>query len=440
MIENLSHTSQSPETGCRATASSDSDTVINRVKCVQRRMRSLDKVKSELPVEDYEIITEEGRCLKKERKEGVVSDSFATSLANDQLKNDVVLEGTSSGSKAKENNRLPCWSHGSISVIGRRREMEDAVAVEVGFLSTRSGGLKEYDFFGVYDGHGGSSVAQACRDRLHKLVVERVEENDGNVDGVMIDWNKVMLESFKKMDEEVMYGNRAVVGTTTGSTAVVAVVGEEEVVVANCGDSRAVLSRGGIAIPLSCDHKPERPDELERIELSGGKVINWNGQRVLGVLATSRSLGDEYLKPFVISEPEVTVTKRSNTDEFLILGSDGLWDVISNDVACHVARKCLDGRIRRPPQGMSNSQKRLRNESGSASKMQADHHELGNESLAAEAASLLAELAIARGSRDNISVIVIQLKTSACCMAERVGNCQDEIRSQKDQNDGQPAI
>ena len=60
--------------------------------------------------------------------------------------------------------------------------------------------------------------------------------------------------------------------------------------------------------------------------------------------------GDQYLKPFVISKPEVTVSKRTENDEFLILASDGLWDVVSNEVACQIGRRCLSGRIRRKSQ------------------------------------------------------------------------------------------
>ncbi|KAL2540678.1 PPM-type phosphatase domain-containing protein [Abeliophyllum distichum] len=119
-----------------------------------------------------------------------------------------------------------------------------------------------------------------------------------------------------------------------GSTAVVAVVTPDKIIVSNCGDSRAVLCRNGVAIPLS----PDRPDELNRIEESGGRVIFWDGARVLGVLAMSRAIGDGYLKPFVISEPEVTITDRTAEDECLILASDGLWDVVSNETACGVAR------------------------------------------------------------------------------------------------------
>ncbi|VVA11307.1 PREDICTED: rust resistance kinase Lr10 [Prunus dulcis] len=101
---------------------------------------------------------------------------------------------------------------------------------------------------------------------------------------------------------------------------------------------------------------------------------------------------DKYMRPYVISKPEVTVTKRTEEDEFLILASDGLWDVISNEMACRVVNKCLDGRIRR------------------ISTHGEDHVQ---SHTASEAAAVLADLAMARGSKDNISVIVVALsKTS----------------------------
>ncbi|MQL83784.1 hypothetical protein Taro_016260 [Colocasia esculenta] len=281
----------------------------------------------------------------------------------------------------------PCVSHGSVSVIGRRREMEDAVAVAPGFAAPAGG--RPYDFFGVYDGHGGARVAEACRERLHVVLAAEAEVRVGAAgEG----WREAMAACFHRVDGEVV--RRAETGPASermvGSTAVVAVVGAGRIVVANCGDSRAVLSRSGVAVPLSSDHKPDRPDELERVEAAGGRVINWDGYRVLGVLATSRSIGDLYLKPYVTSEPEVTVTERTGRDEFLILASDGLWDVVSNEVACSVTRRCLAGRLplavaaARPPHGRG----------------------------AEEAAAVLAELAMSRGSRDNISVVVVELRRS----------------------------
>ncbi|KAE9596523.1 hypothetical protein Lal_00007668 [Lupinus albus] len=268
-------------------------------------------------------------------------------------------------------------SHGSISVIGRRRLMEDAVKVVPHFMLY--GGCY-YDFFAVYDGHGGTLVADACRDRLHLLLAEEI--NMENKD--LLDWHKLMASCFFKMDMEISKG-----GNTMGSTAAVVVIGKEEIVVANCGDSRAVLSRGGVAVPLSRDHKPDREDEKHRIEAAGGVVIDWDGKRVLGVLATSRSIGDHCMKPFVISEPEINVYQRTELDEFVVVASDGLWDVVSNKCACQVVRSNINAHMK---------------------KKKNDKDECIT-SYAPEAAALLAELAMARGSQDNISVIVIQLNT-----------------------------
>ncbi|KAM5557657.1 putative protein phosphatase 2C 8 [Rosa sericea] len=317
----------------------------------------------------------------------IVSVSFSSSLENDRVL-------SSSGDETRDGSGRS--SYGVVSAVGRRREMEDAVRVEVGFAVDG-----KYDFFGVYDGHGGADVARVCRERLHEVVAEAVEME--MVKGVKeeVDWERVMEGCFRKMDEEV---SGISVAKTVGSTAVAAVVTEEQVVVANCGDCRAVLSRSGgtIALALSSDHKPDRADELERIEAAGGRVINWNGSRVLGVLSTSRSIGDQYLRPYVISKPEVTVTKRTEEDEFLILASDGLWDVISNEVACQVVKKVLQGRI---------MTRRIINHDR-------DHVLLNYErppdsatsSRISEAAAVLAELAMARGSKDNISVIVVDLR------------------------------
>lgn len=84
------------------------------------------------------------------------------------------------------------------------------------------------------------------------------------------------------------------------------------------------------------------------------------------------------MKPYVISEPEITFTKRSENDECLIFASDGLWDVVSTEMACHVARECLQG-------------------------------DTVFSSRSASAAALLTRIAMERGSNDNISVIVVDL-------------------------------
>jgi protein phosphatase 2C len=156
--------------------------------------------------------------------------------------------------------------------------MEDAFAVALSFLASdpsspgaTDGGEQEHDFFAVYDGHGGARVAEACRERMHVVLAEEVGLRRGV--GSDLRWEEAMAACFARVDGEVTGGfapppkpppqaaadDDAGAGDlpyrTVGSTAVVAVVGQRRIVVANCGDSRAVLSRGGVAVPLSTDHK-----------------------------------------------------------------------------------------------------------------------------------------------------------------------------------------
>lgn len=117
---------------------------------------------------------------------------------------------------------VTCLSHGSISVMGRRRAMEDAVKVAIGVI-------QGYDFFAVYDGHGGAGVANSCRDRMHRLVVKEVEERTrGGGGGKRVGWEKVMSACFEKMEEEVTGGE---CGTTAAVDEVMETMGSTAVVV-----------------------------------------------------------------------------------------------------------------------------------------------------------------------------------------------------------------
>ncbi|KAI3521387.1 hypothetical protein L1887_10850 [Cichorium endivia] len=319
---------------------------------------------------------------------------------------------------------LPLW--GSHAVCGKRPEMEDAVVAVPQFMEVPikmfvadhvidmvNPNLSDLTahFFGVYDGHGGSQVANYCRDRLHLALEEELktikqELIKGTInDTLQIGWEKAFTKCFQKVDDEVS-GNvsnnipevsgdipsEPVAPETVGSTAVVALICSSHIIIANCGDSRAVLYRGKEAMALSNDHKPNREDEYARIEAAGGKVIQWQGHRVFGVLAMSRSIGDRYLKPWIIPEPEVTFTPRAREDECLILASDGLWDVMSNEEACEVARKRI--LIWHKKNGGNTVER-----AGP-----------GADPAAQAAADYLAMLAIQKGSNDNVSVIVVDLK------------------------------
>lgn len=118
---------------------------------------------------------------------------------------------------------------------------------------------------------------------------------------------------------------------------------------------------------------------------------------------TCTRAGDGYLKPFVTAEPEVTVTERSDADECLILASDGLWDVVTNEMACDVARACF--RSNGPPEPAASQAQ----PSGEA-KTSEGVSRAESDRACSDAAVLLAKLALARGSSDNVSVVVVDLR------------------------------
>lgn len=109
---------------------------------------------------------------------------------------------------------------------------------------------------------------------------------------------------------------------------------------ANVGDARIVLCRAGKALRLSYDHKGSDENEGKRITSAGGLILN---NRVNGVLAVTRALGDTYMKDLVTGHPYTTETViQPDSDEFMIIACDGLWDVCSDQEAVDLVRNVPD--------------------------------------------------------------------------------------------------
>ena len=144
----------------------------------------------------------------------------------------------------------------------------------------------------------------------------------------------------------------AVAQSQAGCTAVVAVLHGNELYVANAGDSRAVLSRGGQAYALSEDHKPGQEGERSRIMAAGGFLSNIGGViRVNGNLNLSRAIGDLKYKTnsglpaneqIITAEPDVKHVALSPGDSFFVLACDGVWDVMTNQQACDFVSERLE--------------------------------------------------------------------------------------------------
>ncbi|KAL3655377.1 hypothetical protein CASFOL_001163 [Castilleja foliolosa] len=247
---------------------------------------------------------------------------------------------------------------------GKREEMEDRYSAVLGIQ-----GDSNKAFFGIFDGHGGTKAAEFAAENLDKNIIREMSrlENDGQIE-VAIKGGYLTTDSeFLKSD------------LRGGTCCVTALIANGDLVVSNAGDCRAVSSRGGVAEALTSDHRPSRQDERERIEMLGGFVESRNGvPRVLGSLAVSRSIGDQYLKQWVTAEPETKIIKLEQEHEFLLLASDGLWDKVSNQEAIDIARPLcihIDN-----PQPLTACRK-------------------------------LVDLSVSRGSTDDISVMLIQLES-----------------------------
>nr|XP_043626539.1 probable protein phosphatase 2C 9 isoform X2 [Erigeron canadensis] len=187
---------------------------------------------------------------------------------------------------------------------------------------------RELGLFAIFDGHLGHSVPAYLQKHLFSNILK---EGD-----FCADPNRSISKAYERTDQAILSHNPDL--GRGGSTAVTAIlVNARKLWVANVGDSRAVLSRRGKAIQMSVDHEPNT--ERGSIENRGGFVSNMPGDvaRVNGQLAVSRAFGDKNLKSHLRSDPDITNSDISVDTEILIVASDGLWKVVTNQEAVDIA-------------------------------------------------------------------------------------------------------
>ncbi|KAK0088749.1 hypothetical protein PV325_010856 [Microctonus aethiopoides] len=165
------------------------------------------------------------------------------------------------------------------------------------------------------------------------------------IDGQKINYAKLLTDEVLAADSLLIDAAKKNMDVA-GTTALIAILDDNKLIVANVGDSRGVMcDNKGNVIPLSFDHKPQQQRERQRINKAGG-LVTFNGVwRVAGILATSRALGDYPLKDkkFVIADPDILTFDLDDHDPmFLILASDGLWDTFTNEDAVAFIRERLN--------------------------------------------------------------------------------------------------
>ncbi|TKY71465.1 phosphatase 2C 10 [Spatholobus suberectus] len=194
-------------------------------------------------------------------------------------------------------------------------------------------GGEELGLFAIYDGHLGDSVPAYLQKHLFSNILK---EEDFWTDPA-----SSIIKAYETTDQAIL-SHSSDLGRG-GSTAVTAIlINNQKLWVANVGDSRAVLSRRGVATQVTVDHEPNT--ERGIIENKGGFVSNMPGDvaRVNGQLAVSRAFGDKNLKSHLRSDPDVHHVDIDADAELLILASDGLWKVMANQEAVDIARRIKD--------------------------------------------------------------------------------------------------
>lgn len=246
---------------------------------------------------------------------------------------------------------------GGAAVQGTGRPtMEDTYSIVIGSKRT------DPSFFGVFDGHGGIAVAEMLKKDFWSSYKTRLSGSDPirSTIAAYLEFDSLTLAQPKGFFGALR--ERGIGGSRCGSTAATAALlpsadGKQKLVAANIGDARVVLSRGGKAVQLSFDHKPNVEAERKRIEAKNPTpkkplVVNVDGTwRVGGLLALSRAFGDVYLKDWsdgkidgarggfgLTAEPTVVVETLGPDDDLIVLGSDGLFETISNQEVVDICR------------------------------------------------------------------------------------------------------
>ncbi|KAM8717410.1 hypothetical protein ACLKA7_004153 [Drosophila subpalustris] len=233
--------------------------------------------------------------------------------------------------------------HSAAAIKNKPRKMEDRhVCLERYSEMYQLRNHSKCRFFGVFDGHSGALSASYATSQIPQLLAHQLQRPvpaSGSGSGERnVDFYRNAFETaFLQADER--FAQKRI---TSGTTAVCALItGEQQLYIAWVGDSKALLVGKRTQLQLVKPHKPESPDERRRIEVSGSTVIHAQGQwRVNGILNVGRSIGDYSLEA-VIAEPDFVDVQLSEAHDFLILGTDGLWDHLPESFIVDTVYACL---------------------------------------------------------------------------------------------------
>jgi serine/threonine protein phosphatase PrpC len=242
---------------------------------------------------------------------------------------------------------------------GWRDSMEDVTRIEM-----NPEALPDHAFLAVFDGHVGDQAAIEAANIIVSKVLESAKEyvesmspSERKEEAAVQLLKQAVHDAHFTTDAAIRdmfvkrWGKDALLppgtddpsnqdGSHSGSTAILTVITPTHFIFSSVGDSRHVLARDGFVDTMLDDHKPYSEVETARINKAGGKVTS---RRVDGRLAVSRAFADFHFKADttlapkdqqISVEPSIRVEERSKGDEFLFMGCDGIWDVMEDFTVC----------------------------------------------------------------------------------------------------------
>jgi len=282
-----------------------------------------------------------------------------------------------------------------ITKCGRRESNEDVERVKQnltwdGYKLDNAYGPA--DIYIVCDGHGGKAVGRFAAPLLEEHLLARNLRYPLTKDYIVKTYNLI---------QGMIINHPKQIGLECGCTALIVIIyfdadRRRSAQIINIGDSRCVFSKAGLAIPMTLDHKPSWPNEKKRIdqvnaELGTNHRVKFrDGDFRIGDLSVSRAFGDINATPYVTHIPDIETVRIIKSVEFIILACDGVWDVLRNEEVVNFVRDQRD-----------NNHTSFYNIPGFYPPVKSL---ISNESNIAEK---LANYAIARGSGDNVSVIIV---------------------------------
>ena len=221
------------------------------------------------------------------------------------------INNKKSGTSSIQNQNTPfkSFSYHEDKNLKFRQSMED-IGIMIPDLTTDY----KTSLFGIFDGHGGSDVVKFVKDRLPQLIKKYLID--------LCPVETAYKNAFEKVDQELRFFDSEYIGTT----ATLILIKDNKIYCANVGDSKAYIIYDKTYKQISSDHKCTIEDEKARVESMGGEIKK---NRVMGQLILTRTLGDLYVKQYgVINTPDISVNEISPSMKYVILASDGVWDVV----------------------------------------------------------------------------------------------------------------